>query len=80
MRSTAEHYLRDLGLLLKERALEAKRDFHGAEVGCGKEFKGGRYMAYYEVISLILSQAEAFGISARALAIEDLDPERDLLG
>jgi hypothetical protein len=80
MSATTENYLRDLGFILKERAFEAKRDFHAATEGSAKEFQGGRYMAYYEVISLILSQAEAFGISSDSLALQDIEPERDLLG
>ena len=80
MPTTTENYLRDLGYLLKERALEAKVEFHAATEGSSKDFQGGRYMAYYEVISLVLSQAEAFGISADSLALQGIDPERDLLG
>jgi hypothetical protein len=80
MTDTAENYLRDLGCLLRERAFEAKGEFHAAAEGSGKDFQGGRYMAYYEVISIILSQANAFGISPDKLALQGIDAERDLLG
>ena len=80
MPTQTENYLRDLGYLLRERALEAKAGFHTATEGSAKDFQGGRYMAYYEVISVMLSQAEAFGISPDSLALLGIDPERDLVG
>ncbi len=36
-------------------------------------------MAYYEVLSLMQQQAEAFQLPLEALALEGLDPERDLI-
>ena len=80
MPKTSENYLRDLGFLLKEQAFAAKERFHAAPEGTAKDFEGGRYMAYYEVISLLLNQAEAFGIAPNLLALQGLDPERELLG
>ena len=80
MPTTTENYLRDLGYLLRERAFEAKKEFHAATEVSAKDFQGGRYMAYYEVISLMLSQAELFGISPGSLALQDMEPERDLVG
>ena len=68
-----DYYLSDLGTLLRERALQAKED-------CQKEkheFNHGRLMGYYEVISLMIHQAEAFGIELSELNL-GLDPD-DLL-
>ena len=42
-------------------------------------FAEGLAQGYYEVISLMHLQAEAFGIPLTDLALEDLDPERDLI-
>jgi hypothetical protein len=42
-------------------------------------FVEGRAQGYYEVISLMHHQAETFGIPLADLALEDLDPERDLI-
>ncbi len=36
-------------------------------------------MAYYEVISLMQQQAEAFGIPLTDINLEGLDPEKDVL-
>jgi hypothetical protein len=41
-------------------------------------FAEGVAHGYYAVISLMLNQAESFGIGAADLALEGLDPERDL--
>src|SRR4029077_18329167 len=58
------NYLRDLGHLLKEDALEAKRD---AEAASGEDaaFARGRSLAYYEVISLMQQQSMGLWDSAR---------------
>ena len=39
----------------------------------------GRLQAYYEIISLMLSQATAFGLSAEELALAGWSPNLDLL-
>jgi hypothetical protein len=36
-------------------------------------------MAYYEVMSLLVSEAESFQLSIEDLHIDGLDPDRDLL-
>ena len=69
----AECYLLDLGTLLKEYAVAAKR---AAE---SDSFSLGRLMAYHEVISLMQQQAVAFGLPLERLGLHDIDPERDLL-
>jgi len=72
-------YLRDLGLLLKERALEARSDRDAAKGSDRSAYAEGRLMGLYEVISLMQQQATAFGLEASDLNLHDLDPERDLL-
>jgi hypothetical protein len=80
------YYLRDLGYLLRERAEEATRQARSiyekravADRTVEDAFAEGLAQAYYEVISLMHNQAETFGIPLKDLALEDLDPERDLI-
>ena len=75
MTDTYANYLRDLGNLLKERLDETKID---SEIAGGRQFEMGRYRAYREVLSLMLSQAEVFEIPPAALSLEGIDRERDL--
>ena len=77
-------FLRDLGHLIKEHAIEAQQEARNArrKEGAGEEGAGfalGRAMAYHEVVSLIQQQAAAFGIELSDLELDDLTPERDLL-
>jgi hypothetical protein len=72
-------YLFDLGPLLKERALEARRQREESPRGSPeREFQSGRVMAFNEVISIIQQQAEGFGIPLADLRLEDIVPDRDL--
>jgi hypothetical protein len=56
--STADHYLRDLGYLIRERALKAKEE----ETNDPGDYTRGQLMAFYEIVSLMQSQAESFSI------------------
>ena len=76
--TTAELFLRDLGTLLKEKALSARQDAAQGRAE-DRDYKLGFLMAYHEVISLLKQQAEAFGIDVRALCLDDIDPDSDLL-
>jgi hypothetical protein len=80
------YYLRDLGYLLRERAEEATRKARSIrkkravpDRTVEDAFAEGLAQGYYEVISVMHHQAEAFGIPLADLALEDLDPERDLI-
>ena len=76
--SPVELYLRDLAVLLKERAREARQqrmDAEAKELG----FAVGRLMAFHEVISLMQQQADAFGIDRKEIGLNDIEPERDLV-
>ena len=72
------NYLRDLGHLLKEDALEAKRDMDSAS-GDDATFAQGRRLAYYEVISLMQQQAWVFGIPLEEIGLADINPDNDLV-
>jgi hypothetical protein len=74
-----ENYLFDLGLLLKERALEARRQRDELpEESPDRTFQSGRVIAFNEVISIMQQQAEGFDIPLSDLRLEDIDPDRDL--
>jgi hypothetical protein len=65
------NYLRDLGFLLRERGEEAKREAASADNGVN----WARSMAYYQVLHLMVDQAEAFGLPLVDLALDGFDPE-----
>ena len=77
MEEIPANYLQDLGCLLRER-LDYARQKTEAASGPGKQFEAGRYRAYREVLSLMLTQAEAFELPAEALSLQGLDRDRDL--
>ncbi len=76
---TLGHYLTDLGLLLKQAALDAKALAEKETDEPAHQFARGRAFAYYEVLSLMHQQARAFDIDAKDLSLHDFDPDRDLL-
>jgi len=74
-----ENYLFDLGLILKERALEARRQRDELPLESPERaFQSGRVIAFNEVISIMRQQAEGFGIPLSDLRLEDIEPDRDL--
>lgn len=77
--SSLGEYLSDLGALLKHEALEARSQASAETDELSHQFALGRLTAYYEVLSLMKQQAEAFGIDAAALSLEHFDPDRELL-
>jgi len=73
------NYLCDLGDLIKEKALEAKRNKDGSTGQADYDYELGRLMGYHEVVSLMQQQAQTFGISLDKIHLSDIDPEKDLL-
>ena len=71
-------YLRDLGTLVKEDALEAKEDYLKSKGTDSEEFKSGIFMGYHHFITLMQRQAEAFDIPLKEINLQDID-ENDLL-
>lgn len=76
---TAANYLRDLGDLVKRSALNARAKRDSSSTEHDRAFESGRLTAYYEMVSLMQQQAIAFGIELGDVALDDIDPERDLL-
>lgn len=68
--------LTDVSRELLEKAKAAKAD----AAQSGSDYDKGRHFALYEVMSLLVQQADAFGIDRTAIGLERVDPERDLLG
>lgn len=70
--------LNDLGLLIKEYALEAKRRSEDKE-GEARAFYRGIVFGYVNVISLMQAQAGAFDIGLDEIRLADIDPEKHLI-
>ena len=68
------NFLFDLVTLLREKAIEAK-----IAANTGGDYENGRHFAYYEVLSLIQQQAQAFGIEIVNIGMSEFDPEKDVL-
>jgi len=80
---TAEqNYLQDVLSMIIEAAKEAK-----LSATTGKDsrtvqqqaFEEGRALAYYEVVSTLLNQAEVFGLSPDILRVLNFNPDEELL-
>lgn len=80
MDETHRNYLRDLGYLIREAAVDAKRQASATRGSEGGAFEVGRLQAYHEVVSLMLSQATSFKLAPEDLSLEDFAPDSDLLG
>ncbi len=65
MKETYKLYLQDLVVLLKERLEQAKKDQVPED-----DFKKGISFGLYESLSLIASQAEAFGIPLNEIGLD----------
>jgi len=73
-----KNYIKYMGLLLKERAKEAKLDADKPNEGF-EDYNTGHLMAYYSVLSLLKNQASAFDVSQEEIGLADIDPDADLL-
>lgn len=71
-----QFYLKDLSLLLKEKALDAKRM---AKDPSDNGFAMGRAMAFYEMLSLMQQQADVFGLDYASIGIDDIRPDHEWL-
>jgi hypothetical protein len=69
------NYLSDMGRHVAEMAIEAK----GKLDESSDLFSCGKLMAYYEVVSLMKQQADAFQLPIEDVGLAGIDPERDLL-
>ncbi len=74
----AARYLRDLGLLIKEKARHAQQEKNAAGGSEDYDLHLGRLMALQEVVSLMQEQAESFEIPLEQIGLDDVDPYNDL--
>lgn len=83
MSNIYENYLIDLGYLLREYATEASRELKATDPKLSSQseyqFRLGRVMAYYEVLTTLVQQAETFGLPVSELGLQDLDIEKLLV-
>jgi hypothetical protein len=77
---THKHYLHDLGAELRERALKAKQQAKTARGTSDEQYEQGKAIAYYEVLSLMESEAKTFELPPEDLHFEGFDADRDLMG
>ncbi len=74
-----KNYFYDLGMLIKEKAIEAKTDKDLAIDTNDYDYKVGFLMAYNEIVSIMKQQADTFGIDQKDLSLNDICPEMELL-
>ena len=70
-----ENYLRDLGTLIKEMALDAKKTANDKQT----DFSVGYLTGFHRVVSLMQQQAEAFNIPLEKIGMNDIDPDSELV-
>ena len=63
-----KNYLEDLGSIIKEYALEEKKN------SSQSEFDNGQLMAFHRVISLMQQHAEAFEIPLSEIGLQEFNP------
>ena len=74
------YYLQDLGVLLREQAVEARdRAFAvPADPSNYAAFEAGRWQAYWEVLSLMVQQASAFELPLKDIGLTGWEPDIEL--
>ena len=70
-----QNYLKDLGALIRELALEAKQQ----AIEKDTDFSTGYMAGFHRVVSLMQQQAEAFDISLEEIGLEGIDADEDLV-
>jgi hypothetical protein len=74
-----EDYVHDIGILIKEMALEAKADRESARGTPVEAYATGYLTGFYAVVTTMLQSAEGFQIPVEKLGLADLDPDKDLM-
>ena len=73
--SVFQSYLHDLGVLVKEGALEAKKNAKRSS----SNFDLGYMSGFCRIVSLMQQQAEAFDIPLEQIGLSGIDPYVDLV-
>ncbi len=71
-------YLSDSIKLLKDQAMEAKKEADNPKEGF-EGYNKGELMVYCSLFSLLKRQASVFNIDEKELGLVDIEPERDLI-
>lgn len=74
-----KRYIIDTIILLKEQAIEAKKEAGNPKEGY-KDYAQGVIMGYYSIFTLLKHEAFAFCIDQKELGLADIKPDIDLLG
>lgn len=77
--ATYRGFLHDVGIQLKEAALEAKSEAAEKPAGPERDFSLGVMLGWHNALSTLQSTARSFEIPLEELNLEGLDPTRDLL-
>lgn len=72
-----KNYIRYIGNLIKEQAIQAKKDEDNPKPGF-EDYNKGAVMAYYSVISTLKNQARFFDLEEEDISLADINPEIDL--
>jgi len=70
-----KNYLKDLGILIRELALDAKQQ----AVEKDTDFSTGYMAGFHRVVSLMQQQAEAFDIPLEEIGLQEIDADEDLV-
>jgi hypothetical protein len=75
--------LTQLARTFRERALEAHREAQLTKAQGGDkhqaDYESGRALAYYEVMSTFVNQAQGLDIPLDAVGLQGFDPDKELL-
>lgn len=71
-------YLSDSIKLLKDQAIEAKKEADHPKDG-SEDYSRGELMAYHSLFSLLKQNASIFSIDEKELGLADIEPKRDLI-
>lgn len=70
-----KNYLYDLGILINELSLEAKKSAHEKK----SDFSIGYLAGFHRVVSIMQQQALAFDIPLEQIALSNIDADIDLV-
>lgn len=70
-----ENYLHDLGVLIKELAIDASHMAKSEKT----EFSVGYMTGFHRIVSLMQQQAEVFGIPLESIGLQGIDANTDLV-
>ncbi len=72
---TAQNYLLDLGQLLTEYSVEAKRTWLAAKGSEREAFEAGYLMGLHRVITLMQQQADSFGLEPKDVGLSQIEEQ-----